>query len=410
LIESGTQGVEIFSEPDVAVEVYAAYGPRLIGQTDGDWTVTSVDARISFFVDVRGAYRFDWLSPQAIPGTLPGVLLLDDPVNPNSELVLQFRFVDEQNQRISEVQRISGYVKLPDGDEIDLVVPSGFNPDANGIYHLPFRVMNYDSTGARGRLELYLQSEDPGQPGSGQAIAVQRVWIEADPDAPVVTPTPVIIPTTTPTPTATEPPTGTPSPTPTRYIPENGEPDPPIQGALLISIIVGGVLVLVYVLLRLVLKPPRGFALVQDESRKPIVPLRKKAAWKIWGWWRVTVGPKGNLRVRPKVAEPSGGGVMAGAYQPSTEVEKISVPGMGEGVAVLTPTSGKGKKGKEARKTKKKSVYGYFYRDGERTKFKYDCEYGRGTRTLSDNTVEVVPFGDVQLFMCSSREKLTAAQ
>jgi hypothetical protein len=401
-------GVTIYSDQDTPIEVYTAQGVRLEGQTGGDWSVVSVNARVSFFVDVRGAYRFDWLSPAMTLGTLPGVVQMEDEVHPRSELRLRFQFVDEAQKTILDKQRVSGYVITPDGVEQDLHTTPEFE---DGVYTLPFQIAQYSSDKSSGRYEMYLQSEDPKQGQPSQAIAVQRVWIEADPDAQIVTPTPsVATATTKPTNTPTVMPTTTVTPTASISIPTDGNVIPstsdPFQRVLTISFFVilglGGL----YLLLRLLIKSPQGFVMIVGDIAKSPQSIKRKASRKLWGWWKLTVGPKGDLRLRDKSNSDAGlSGGNAGYGAPAGGAE-VQVPGMGQQmVAAAEPDSQKGK-----RKKKKYKVYGYFYRDREKTKFR--CEYGpsKGRRTLSSDTVDVVNFGDVQLQICLKREKLNSGQ
>jgi hypothetical protein len=319
-------------------------------------------------------------------------------------LDLQFKLVDADGKLVTDRQRILGTIKTPTGDTIDLIIPDQWQPDANGIYSLPFRLTDHGlAANTTGRFELSLRGEDPKQPAPTQAIAVQRIWIQFDPGLEVTTPTIEPTVTNTPSPTPSLTPTLVPSPTPRTYDPVGGNDDEAtlIDKALnILPFVVGGVL-LVYLLARLLIKAPQGFiAITKDGLQRGPISIRKKASRKIWGWWKLTVGPKGNIRISlPSTSGP--GGAMGGMYQQPADTPEVQVPGLGHHEAAAerqVPTS------KKKSKKKRKRVFGYITRDGERTKFRYESELGRGAGSLKEDQVDTVNLGTVQLKMSLNRD------
>jgi hypothetical protein len=407
LLVVGTPGVEVFIGQDNWVEVYSAFGPRLAGQTDGNWRVTSVDATISFFVDAEGAYHFDWIAPKPVPGKLVGTWELNGPVRPDTNLKLQFRLVTDQDQPVTEKQNISGQVILPDGTQQSLNVPTSFAPDANGVYTLPLRLADYSSPKAPSWFQINLRSDDPKQigAGSGSAIAVYRLRIQADPNVPLPSPSPMHTPTVVSTPVPLPTPTPTPCPWPA-----------PVCAILpLLPVILGALAALLallgtgYVILRIMRKPPEGFVvIVEDGEPKPPRSLKSRATGKVWGWWDLTVGPNGDLRIRPRSDASVGPGAEPSVPEQPGEQVTVTIPGMGSETIPVEATSTKRGKGKvrepSGPKRKPVTVLGRFINEEGTTKFVNLA--GGGVTTLSDNTVQTVSFGNIQLQMCLDREKL----
>ena len=404
----GEPGVEVFVDSDNPVEVYSAFGPRLTGQTAGTWKVTSIDATLSFFVDQTGAYAFDWLSPTTEAGSLPGVLIATSSVNPAATIDLQFRLVDDEGAAILEKQNVSGQVTAPNGEESDLKALNGLGPDAQGVYSLAIRLADFGPADSKGRFEISMRSDDPEQTGPEQAIAVVRLWIEADPDVATPAPTPTSTPSPTRTPTLTATPTPTLFPRPTVPPPSPTPcPNPPLckstgelalWGLLVVLAVMGGT----YGLLRMVRRPPEGFVVVvQDSEPQPPKPIRGLASRKVFRWWELTVGPGGNVRIRPSVGAAEGVGGMGPPDGAGGQV-KVNIPGVGE--SVVATGGGQVSGGKKASKAKKSKVLGRFVNDGGKTRF--INLYSRGTTTLTGDTVQTVSFGNIQLRMCLDRTKL----
>ncbi len=406
-ILAGEPGVDVFIDKDNSTEVYLASGPRLAGQTGGNWRVTSIDATFSYVVDLSGAYKFKWLTPPASEGVLPGVLIVNDRVNPLTRLDCQFLLVDEQGAPILDRQNISGQVILPDGTKKDLQA-GHFSQDATGLYHLQMQLADYGAQDSRGRFVIDLKSDDPDQTGPASSIAKLTVWIESDPNVP--TPVP---PTNTPTPTLTPTITPTPTPYPPRTVPPPSPtpcPNPPLCKStpeIVLWIILGlaGLAAVVYILLRIVLKPPEGHVLVVEDGqpRSHSISLKANARGKLWGWWEMTVGPQGDIRIHPKLSEA--GSVGVGVPGPASESDvTVYIPGVGETVVPSgtgRPTGGK-RKGKAP--TKRGKILGRFVNEEGKTRF--INEYARGSIVLTGDSLQTVSFGNIQLRMCLDREKV----
>lgn len=412
VVQESEDGVRIFRRPTNEVEVYLAYGPRLAGQTDGIWNVRAVNAKLSVFIDVQGAYVFNWLAPKAVPNDLlPGVFMLNDPVNPASDLEFMFNLLIDENQAVLEPQMISGDLLFPDGSTYALRVPANFSPDSQGVYRLPFRLADYSSEPLAGRFEITLRSDDPKQSGSvRQSVATIKIWMEADPDAPVVSVTPtlpptvVISPTMTPgiTPTVSAPVTPvTPITTPTPC------PNPPFCKSTVeligigLLIILGG-MVVVYVMLRLFRKTPGGFVVVYENGspRGGKISLKSKGKRKFWSWWKVTVGPKGDIRVIPQEAVAS-----ADNYMPSSGSSPIKVGGMDFSNLTPAPPTRSGSKEKAHGKRKKRvSVWGEFvYKDGHT---RFVNKMSRSHQKLDDTVTTATLGTNVRLMMCTDEKQL----
>jgi len=403
IVQDGEGGVRIFRREANPVEVYLAYGPRLTGQTDGMWNVRALNAALSVFIDVQGAYVFNWLSPKAVLNDLlPGTLILREPVNPLSDLELTFNLLIDQDQPIVEPQVISGDLLAPDGTTYPVRIPADFAPDAQGIYRLPFRLADYGSNSTMGRFELSLRSDDPQQTGSvQQSIAMIRVWIEADPDAPVTT----VVATPKPVQTATVSPTLPVTPIPQ---PPTPCPNPPFcktTGQLVgigLLFVLGGAAA-IYAFLRLVRKPPEGFVLVYENNapRGGKISLKAKASHKFWQWWQVTVGPKGDIRVTPDMTSAASNG----ASSSTSDSPPVKIPGMKDMTPAPAARRGHSKKSRGKHKQRGNILGMFVYKDG-RTRFINKA--GRGRQKL-DETVQSVALGsNVNLQMSSDEKKLNS--
>lgn len=152
-VSNSDRGVDRFSHPDNPWETIVIGSDRLDWDDNGDgvfdlkddfWVIES-DQPVSVFIDLRDAYRFNFLEPEItlVDVGLPNVYLATNRQSPIKSLVIRFNLLDKANNIIFDSQPITGKVLHPDGSEAELRIPAGLTPDGSGTYEI---IYDYAST------------------------------------------------------------------------------------------------------------------------------------------------------------------------------------------------------------------------------------------------------------------------
>jgi hypothetical protein len=139
---------------------------------DAHWTVKSEQA-VTVFVDRKGSYRFNILTPSIQATNLTNVYEGIERQNQHRDFMLRFNLLLDDGTPITTLQPIYGKVFYPDGSEHELPVPQYLRPDIFGDYELSFNFIEAypDIQLEPGRFifELKAGSADPS---SGQRIPI----------------------------------------------------------------------------------------------------------------------------------------------------------------------------------------------------------------------------------------------
>jgi uncharacterized protein YegL len=153
IVADNDKGVDRFSHPDNPWEAIVIASERLDWDENNDgvfdlkddfWQVES-DQPVSVFIDLRDAYRFNFLEPETtlVDVGIPNIYLAINRQSPIKSLVIRFNLLDKANNIIFEPQPITGKVLHPDGSEAQLRIPASLEPDGSGTYQIFY---DYTST------------------------------------------------------------------------------------------------------------------------------------------------------------------------------------------------------------------------------------------------------------------------
>ncbi|MBP7998146.1 MAG: VWA domain-containing protein [Chloroflexi bacterium] len=146
-------GVDHYNDPANPWETIVVSSERLDWDSNGDgvfdlkddfWQIES-DKPVSVFIDLRDAYRFNFLEPEVtlVDVGVPNVYLALNRQSPVKSLIIRFNLLDKNNNIIFDPQPLTGKVLHPDGSESELRIPSDIVPDGSGTYQILY---DYAST------------------------------------------------------------------------------------------------------------------------------------------------------------------------------------------------------------------------------------------------------------------------
>lgn len=104
---------------------------------DGQWTITS-DADVQVITDRAGCYDISIVEPSVSLTSVNNQYLGLSRVSPSLPIDFQIKLVDQQGQPYMEPQPLVGMVYPPRGLPAELPIPSGLNPNADGIYRFSY--------------------------------------------------------------------------------------------------------------------------------------------------------------------------------------------------------------------------------------------------------------------------------
>lgn len=104
---------------------------------DGQWTITS-DADVQVITDRAGCYDVNFVEPPVSLTSVNNQYLGLSRVSPSLPIDFQIKLVDQQGQPFLEPQPLVGMVYPPNGAPVDLPIPSGLTPNADGVYQFSY--------------------------------------------------------------------------------------------------------------------------------------------------------------------------------------------------------------------------------------------------------------------------------
>jgi hypothetical protein len=138
-VQDGDADVERFRGADNPVEVISVGRGRLDqAPRDANWKITS-DVPVWLHLDMEGAYRIEFIEPEAGVTSVPGQYLAERNHPPGQPLTIKLRLVDNATGAvITDPQPITGSVTNPDGSTAALPIPPDLRPDADGVYTITY--------------------------------------------------------------------------------------------------------------------------------------------------------------------------------------------------------------------------------------------------------------------------------
>jgi hypothetical protein len=147
---------------------------------DAHWTIKS-EQPVTVFVDRKGSYRINILSPSIQATNLTNVYEVIERQNQHRDFVLRFNLLLDDGSPITTLQPIYGKVFYPDGSEHELTVPQYLRPDIFGDYEFSFNFIEaypvIQEEPGRFIFELKAGSADPTS-GQRIPIATKRILID----------------------------------------------------------------------------------------------------------------------------------------------------------------------------------------------------------------------------------------